>query len=49
MLDPVSKMVITIAGTGKAGFKDGTALAAQVRNYPSPIYIYVCELNWYRT
>ncbi|XP_038878874.1 protein SUPPRESSOR OF QUENCHING 1, chloroplastic [Benincasa hispida] len=30
MLDPVSKKVFTIAGTGKAGFKDGTALEAQL-------------------
>ncbi|XP_022961409.1 protein SUPPRESSOR OF QUENCHING 1, chloroplastic isoform X3 [Cucurbita moschata] len=29
-LDPVSKRVTTIAGTGKAGLKDGTALAAQL-------------------
>lgn len=29
-LDPTSKRVSTIAGTGKAGFRDGTALAAQV-------------------
>ncbi|KAJ0037396.1 hypothetical protein Pint_22650 [Pistacia integerrima] len=28
-LDPASKMVSTLAGTGKAAFKDGTALAAQ--------------------
>lgn len=30
MLDPISKKVITIAGTGKAGFKDGKALEAQL-------------------
>ncbi|TYK10299.1 NHL repeat-containing protein 2 isoform X1 [Cucumis melo var. makuwa] len=30
MLDPVSKRVTTIAGTGKAGFKDGTAIEAQL-------------------
>uniref|UniRef100_A0A2N9EPZ1 Thioredoxin domain-containing protein n=1 Tax=Fagus sylvatica TaxID=28930 RepID=A0A2N9EPZ1_FAGSY len=29
-LDPASKRVSTLAGTGKAGFKDGTALAAQL-------------------
>ncbi|KAM5561005.1 protein SUPPRESSOR OF QUENCHING 1, chloroplastic [Rosa sericea] len=29
-LDPASKRVSTIAGTGKAGFKDGTALEAQL-------------------
>lgn len=29
-LDPTSKRVSTIAGTGKAGFRDGTASAAQV-------------------
>ncbi|TKY61571.1 NHL repeat-containing protein 2 [Spatholobus suberectus] len=29
-LDPASKRVSTIAGTGKAGFKDGTALKAQL-------------------
>lgn len=29
-LDPASKRVSTLAGTGKAGFKDGTALEAQV-------------------
>lgn len=29
-LDPASKRVSTVAGTGKAGFKDGTALTAQV-------------------
>ncbi|KAL5983467.1 Protein SUPPRESSOR OF QUENCHING 1, chloroplastic [Asimina triloba] len=28
-LDPVSKKVVTIAGTGSAGFKDGSALLAQ--------------------
>ncbi|XP_022747673.1 protein SUPPRESSOR OF QUENCHING 1, chloroplastic isoform X2 [Durio zibethinus] len=28
-LDPASKRVITLAGAGKAGFKDGKALAAQ--------------------
>ncbi|XWS42320.1 hypothetical protein CRYUN_Cryun16bG0004300 [Craigia yunnanensis] len=28
-LDPASKRVITVAGTGKAGFEDGMALAAQ--------------------
>jgi hypothetical protein len=32
-LDPASKRVSTLAGTGKAGFKDGTALAAQVGKY----------------
>ncbi|KAA3487151.1 NHL repeat-containing protein 2 [Gossypium australe] len=30
-LDPASKRVTTLGGTGKAGFKDGKALAAQVR------------------
>ncbi|GAB4835670.1 Protein SUPPRESSOR OF QUENCHING 1, chloroplastic [Ancistrocladus abbreviatus] len=30
VLDPSSKRVNTLAGTGKAGFKDGTALAAQL-------------------
>lgn len=30
-LDPASRRVTTLAGTGKAGFKDGAALAAQVR------------------
>ncbi|GAB2287271.1 Protein SUPPRESSOR OF QUENCHING 1, chloroplastic [Dionaea muscipula] len=30
ILDPSSKQVSTLAGTGKAGFKDGTALAAQL-------------------
>ncbi|KAL6132788.1 hypothetical protein ACLB2K_065027 [Fragaria x ananassa] len=29
-LDPASKRVSTLAGTGKAGFKDGTALEAQL-------------------
>lgn len=29
-LDPASKRVSTLAGTGKAGFKEGTALEAQV-------------------
>lgn len=29
-LDPASKRVSTVAGTGKAGFKDGTALTAQL-------------------
>ncbi|KAB1227389.1 NHL repeat-containing protein 2 [Morella rubra] len=29
-LDPTSKRVSTLAGTGKAGFKDGTALTAQL-------------------
>lgn len=29
-LDPVSKRVVTIAGTGSAGFKDGSALASQL-------------------
>lgn len=29
-LDPASNRVSTLAGTGKAGFKDGRALAAQV-------------------
>ncbi|XP_059440176.1 protein SUPPRESSOR OF QUENCHING 1, chloroplastic isoform X2 [Corylus avellana] len=29
-LDPASKRVSTLAGTGKAGFKDGTALTAQL-------------------
>ncbi|KAG4111649.1 hypothetical protein ERO13_D13G115500v2 [Gossypium hirsutum] len=29
-LDPASKRVTTLAGTGKAGFKDGKALAAQL-------------------
>ncbi|XP_007031176.2 PREDICTED: NHL repeat-containing protein 2 [Theobroma cacao] len=29
-LDPASKRVSTLAGTGKAGFKDGKALAAQL-------------------
>ncbi|PSS28872.1 NHL repeat-containing protein, partial [Actinidia chinensis var. chinensis] len=29
-LDPASKRVSTLAGTGKAGFKDGTALVAQL-------------------
>ena len=29
-LDPASKRVTTLAGTGKAGFKDGPALQAQV-------------------
>ncbi|KAJ0037392.1 hypothetical protein Pint_22654 [Pistacia integerrima] len=28
-LDPASQRVSTLAGTRKAGFKDGTALAAQ--------------------
>lgn len=32
-LDPAAKRVSTVAGTGKAGFKDGTSLEAQVRNY----------------
>ncbi|GMH11336.1 hypothetical protein Nepgr_013177 [Nepenthes gracilis] len=30
ILDPSSKQVNTLAGTGKAGFKDGAALAAQL-------------------
>ncbi|XP_077218341.1 haloacid dehalogenase-like hydrolase family protein isoform X2 [Tasmannia lanceolata] len=29
-LDPVSKRVVTLAGTGTAGFKDGSALSAQL-------------------
>ncbi|CAN1356753.1 Protein SUPPRESSOR OF QUENCHING 1, chloroplastic [Linum perenne] len=29
-LDPATRRVTTIAGTGKAGFKDGTAVAAQL-------------------
>ncbi|MCL7028124.1 hypothetical protein MKW94_020339 [Papaver nudicaule] len=29
-LDPTSKRVVTIAGTGRAGFKDGSALSAQL-------------------
>ncbi|CAO2837601.1 unnamed protein product [Amaranthus hypochondriacus] len=29
-LDPLNKRVITIAGTGKAGFKDGKSLSAQL-------------------
>ncbi|KAI6692331.1 hypothetical protein NL676_020041 [Syzygium grande] len=29
-LDPVSKQVTTVAGTGKAGFRDGTPLTAQL-------------------
>ncbi|KAL8251513.1 hypothetical protein R6Q59_035206 [Mikania micrantha] len=32
-LDPATKKVTTIAGTGKAGFKDGTSLSAQVSNH----------------
>ncbi|KAL2345612.1 hypothetical protein Fmac_006897 [Flemingia macrophylla] len=36
MLDPTSKRVSTIAGTGKAGFKDGTAVKAQLSE-PSSI------------
>lgn len=31
--DPATKRVTTIAGTGKAGFKDGKALTAQVRKW----------------
>ena len=31
--DPTTKRVTTIAGTGKAGFKDGKALTAQVRKW----------------
>lgn len=31
-VDPATKRVSTIAGTGKAGFKDGSALSAQVSN-----------------
>lgn len=29
-LDPVTRKVTTIAGTGRAGYKDGPGLAAQV-------------------
>ena len=29
-LDPASRRVSTLAGTGEAGFRDGGALAAQV-------------------
>jgi hypothetical protein len=29
-LDPTSKRVSTVAGTGKAGFKDGISVTAQV-------------------
>ncbi|KAJ4956610.1 hypothetical protein NE237_013393 [Protea cynaroides] len=29
-LDPVSRRVVTLAGTGRAGFKDGSALSAQL-------------------
>ncbi|XP_010549436.1 PREDICTED: NHL repeat-containing protein 2 [Tarenaya hassleriana] len=29
-LDPVSKRVVTVAGTGKAGFKDGNAIVSQL-------------------
>lgn len=31
-LDPATKKVSTLAGTGKAGFKDGVASSAQVGN-----------------
>lgn len=33
-LDLASRRVSTLAGTGKAGFKDGSALAAQVEKHP---------------
>jgi hypothetical protein len=40
-LDPASKRVSTLAGTGKAGFKDGTALTAQVGKY---FYSYLMKI-----
>ncbi|XVF57595.1 hypothetical protein PTKIN_Ptkin06aG0217900 [Pterospermum kingtungense] len=49
-LDPASKRVITLAGTGKAGFKDGKALAAQFSE-PSGIIeaengkLYIADTN----
>lgn len=38
-LDLASKRVSTIAGTGKAGFKDGPSLAAQVLHNPTCVIL----------
>ncbi|KAJ7973259.1 NHL repeat-containing protein 2 [Quillaja saponaria] len=49
-LDPASKSVSTLAGTGKAGFKDGTAAASQLSE-PSGIVeanngrLYIADTN----
>lgn len=43
-LDPVSKKVVTIAGTGNAGFKDGAALSAQVQFFP--FFSIFCKIKW---
>ncbi|KAF3453177.1 hypothetical protein FNV43_RR03614 [Rhamnella rubrinervis] len=49
-LDPASRKVSTLAGTGKAGFKDGTALSAQLSE-PSGIIesengrLYIADTN----
>jgi len=32
-LDPVTRKVTTVAGTGRAGYKDGPGLSAQVSLY----------------
>ncbi|KAJ0037390.1 hypothetical protein Pint_22658 [Pistacia integerrima] len=47
-LDPASKRVSTLAGTGKAGFKDGAALAAQVRKIICVLLIEFCSYWWLR-
>ncbi|CAJ1869524.1 unnamed protein product, partial [Sphenostylis stenocarpa] len=44
-LDPTSKRVSTIAGTGKAGFKDGTAVKAQVGKMFYAIFLNLLVLS----